>query len=77
MDQFPKKKKKDKFDEVIDRAAEEWNEAFLQALEKRAQEMPEHVFSPEFNRKMHELIPAVDPVTGELRDEFAEDGQNE
>lgn len=38
--------------------------------------IPKHEFSPEFCRKMHELCPSIDPVTGDVNRKENEHGNS-
>ena len=51
-------------DEMLRQAAHEVNEAMLASLPKP--EECQHEFSPDFNRKMHEICPSIDPDTGKV-----------
>lgn len=54
-------------EERIEKAVAELDQAMLDSFPDHVE--IEHVFSEEFNRKMHELDPDIDPVTGEVHKE--------
>lgn len=59
-------------DEMLAQAAEEVDMAILAQLPEQAE--CQHEFSPDFCRKMHELCPSIDPVTGEVHRKEDENG---
>lgn len=51
-------------DEELRQAAHEVNEAMLASLPRP--EDCRHEFSQDFNRKMHEICPSINPETGKV-----------
>lgn len=54
-------------DEMIAQAVREYEDARIAQIEKDMKDLPEHEFSQDFYRKMHEICPSIDPVTGQIR----------
>lgn len=54
-------------DQELAAAAHEADAALLEQLDREVEGVPEHTFSPRFNRLMNELCPSIDPDTGEVK----------
>lgn len=54
-------------DEDIARAIRELDEAYIRQIEEAEKKNP-HTFSQNFARKMHEICPDIDPLTGSVAD---------